>query len=90
MLRRFLCRHAGVQSPERGMREHLTTGEQHEPAFEAEQDHAEDSALQRRLRTLKWPDPPTGARERVLDTLRPHLRRLSDPQSDGDSSPNGD
>ena len=41
-------------------------------------DVEQDTELQRRLRALAWPTPPTGARERGLDALQPYLEQLAE------------
>jgi hypothetical protein len=50
----------------------------------------QETELERRLRALKWPDPPPGARVRVLEALSSHLEELTDSVRDrgnGDSPP---
>jgi hypothetical protein len=48
-----------------------------------------ETELAQRLRALRWPEPPAGARERGLEALRPHLEELSDRPSNGDGGSPG-
>jgi hypothetical protein len=49
----------------------------YDPVTEIKDAEEPETELQRRLRSLDWPEPPPGARERGLEALRPHLKQLA-------------
>jgi hypothetical protein len=63
------------------LRERDVTGKE-EPSAQAGDAEERDTELHRRLRALKWPTPPLGARERGLEALRTHLEERGPTSND--------